>query len=55
MSLVLVAGAGLFMRTFTTLATLDPGFDRDPVLVVSLDAVDSNDRARARAPRCSIG
>jgi putative ABC transport system permease protein len=42
LSLVLVAGAGLFMRTFTTLATLDPGFDRDPVLVVSVDARDSS-------------
>jgi putative ABC transport system permease protein len=42
LSLVLVAGAGLFMRTFTTLATLDTGFDRDPVLVVAFDARSSN-------------
>jgi predicted permease len=38
LSLVLVFGAGLFMRTFSALATLDLGFDRDPVLLVSVDA-----------------
>jgi predicted permease len=37
LSLVLVVGAGLFMRTFASLATLDLGFDRDPVLVASID------------------
>ena len=37
LSLVLVFAAGLFMRTFSTLATLDLGFDRDPVLLVSVD------------------
>jgi predicted permease len=37
LSLVLVVAAGLFIRTFTTLATLDVGFDRDPVLLVRLD------------------
>jgi hypothetical protein len=31
LSLVLVVGGGLFMRTFVSLATLDLGFDRDPV------------------------
>jgi putative ABC transport system permease protein len=36
-SLVLVVAAGLFVRTFTTLAALDLGFDRDPVLLVRLD------------------
>jgi putative ABC transport system permease protein len=35
--LVLVVAAGLFIRTFTTLATLNAGFDRDPVLLVRLD------------------
>jgi predicted permease len=35
--LVLVVAAGLFIRTFTTLATLHVGFDRDPVLLVRLD------------------
>jgi putative ABC transport system permease protein len=37
LSLVLVVAAGLFIRTFTTLATLNVGFDRDPVLLVRLD------------------
>jgi predicted permease len=36
LSLVLVVAAGLFVRTFTTLATLNLGFDRDPVLLVRL-------------------
>jgi predicted permease len=35
--LVLVVAAGLLIRTFTTLATLNVGFDRDPVLLVRLD------------------
>jgi len=35
--LVLVVAAGLFIRTFTTLATLNVGFDRDRVLLVRLD------------------
>ena len=34
-SLVLVVAAGLFARTFTTLAGLDAGFDRDRVLLVT--------------------
>jgi putative ABC transport system permease protein len=37
-SLVLIVGAGLFVQTFRTLAHLDLGFDRDPVLLVNLDA-----------------
>ena len=37
LSLVLVVGGGLFMRTFASLATLDLGFDRDPVLIASID------------------
>jgi putative ABC transport system permease protein len=41
LSLVLVAGAAFFMRTFATLATLDIGFDRDPVLVVSIGTRDT--------------
>jgi putative ABC transport system permease protein len=49
LSLVLVAGAGLFMRTFTTLATLDTGFDRDPVLVVSVRTSDSGVERSDRA------
>ena len=38
LSLVLVVAAGLFMRTFATLAQLDLGFDRDAVLLVNVDA-----------------
>ena len=37
LSLVLVVGAGLFVRTFTKLTTVDLGFDRDPLLLVRLD------------------
>jgi predicted permease len=36
-TLVLVVAAGLFMRTFGKLATLDIGLDRDAVLVVDVD------------------
>jgi predicted permease len=38
LSLMLVVGAGLFLRTFGTLATLDLGLDRDAILVVDVDA-----------------
>ncbi len=37
LSLVLVVGAGLFMRTFATLEQLDLGFDRTPLLIVNAD------------------
>ncbi|HSK11155.1 MAG TPA: ABC transporter permease, partial [Vicinamibacterales bacterium] len=38
LSVVLVVAAGLFMRTFSSLASLDPGFDRGPVLIVGVNA-----------------
>lgn len=38
LSLILVFGAGLFLRTFSALANLDLGLDRDAVLIVSIDA-----------------
>ena len=41
LSLVLVVAAALFVRTFTSLAALDPGFDPDPVLLVRLDVPPS--------------
>jgi predicted permease len=37
LSLMLVAGAGLFIRTFSSLANLDLGFDRGRVLVASIN------------------
>jgi putative ABC transport system permease protein len=41
-SLVLVVTAGLFVRSFANLATLDAGFDRNNVLIVDLDMHDAN-------------
>ena len=37
LSLVLVVTAGLFVKTFASLATLDLGFDRDPLLIAQVD------------------
>ncbi len=37
LSLVLLIGAGLLIGTFRKLATLDPGFERDRVLLVNVD------------------
>ena len=42
LSFVLVAGAGLFVRTFTTLVTAPLGFDPERLLLVSVDAPRSN-------------
>jgi putative ABC transport system permease protein len=42
LTLVLVVAAGLFMRTFGKLATLDIGLDRDAVLVVDVDVTRSS-------------
>jgi putative ABC transport system permease protein len=38
LSLVLVVAAGLFVRTFASLATQDFGFDRDPILLVDVES-----------------
>jgi predicted permease len=38
LSLVLIVAAGLFVRTFSSLANLSLGFDREPVLVASVNA-----------------
>ncbi len=50
LSLVLVVGAGLFVRTFARLATIDLGFERDPLLIVNLElqrgGVMAEDRLR---------
>ena len=48
LTLVLVVAAGLFMRTFGKLATLDIGLDRDAVLVVDLNASRSAVKPEAR-------
>ena len=49
LSVVLVVGAGLFVRTFLSLQTRDVGFDRDAILLVNLDTqrsrVDDDSRA----------
>ena len=37
LSMVLLVGAGLFVRTFTSLANLNLGFDRQPILVASVN------------------
>jgi predicted permease len=37
LSLTLLVGAGLFLGTFRNLDRIDPGFDRDRVLLVTLD------------------
>jgi putative ABC transport system permease protein len=48
-SLVLVCGAALLVRSFASLATLDPGFDRRQVLVVNIDARQANYPPERRA------
>jgi putative ABC transport system permease protein len=40
-SVVLVVAAGLFVRTFAKLATMDVGFDRERTVIVSLNAQDA--------------
>ena len=48
LSLVLVIGAGLFVRTFASLSTLDLGFDPQPLLLVQVDAQRSTVSATGR-------
>jgi putative ABC transport system permease protein len=38
LSLVLIVGAGLFLRTFSTLSNVRLGFEPDPILIVSANA-----------------
>jgi putative ABC transport system permease protein len=42
LSLVLVLGASLFVRSFASLATLDPGFTRDRVMLVDVNIRRAN-------------
>jgi putative ABC transport system permease protein len=39
LSLILLVAAGLFMRTFSSLANVNLGFDRNPLLVVNVNAL----------------
>jgi predicted permease len=48
LTLVLVVAAGLFMRTFGKLATLDIGLDREAILVVNVNASRSGVKPEAR-------
>jgi predicted permease len=49
LSLVLVVAAGLFVRTFTTLATRDLGFNRESIMVAAIDAEQSKATREERA------
>ncbi len=49
LSFALVAGAGLFVRTFTTLVTTPLGFNPDKLLIVSVDARKSDPGRDAQA------
>jgi putative ABC transport system permease protein len=49
LSVVLVVAAGLFLRTFATLATRDVGFDRDPVLIATINTLPARLEPAARA------
>ena len=49
LSLVLIVGAGLFMRTFSTLSSVRLGFEPDPLLMVSANAKRSTVDPAARA------
>jgi putative ABC transport system permease protein len=55
LSLLLLVGAGLFVRTLENLRTLDPGFRADGVLLVQVDATRAGyDRAGLRRFNQSI-
>src|SRR5918992_1280131 len=48
LSLVLVVAAGLFVRTFASLATRDLGFERNPVLIASINTLPARLESGAR-------
>jgi predicted permease len=50
LSVVLVVAAGLFMRSFSTLANLHLGFDRDRVMVVNIGAQRASIAPTERLP-----
>ena len=49
LSLILVVAAGLFVRTFATMATMNLGFDRERTLILRLNAADAKVPPAARA------
>ncbi|MGB6821822.1 MAG: ABC transporter permease, partial [Candidatus Acidiferrales bacterium] len=49
LSLILLIGTGLFVRSFRNLITLDPGFARDHVLLVNTDIHNAHIDPAARA------
>ena len=50
LSLVLLVGTGLFVRTYRNLVTFNPGFDRSNVLLVSMDVHNAGIGPEARIP-----
>ncbi|HLW81072.1 MAG TPA: ABC transporter permease [Candidatus Acidoferrales bacterium] len=50
LSLILLIGTGLFIRTFANLMTLDAGFDRNNVLMVQTNIHNAGIAEPARAP-----
>jgi predicted permease len=50
LSLLLVVAAGLFVRTFARLATMPLGFDRDRVLIVTVDTTRTHIDPANRVP-----
>jgi putative ABC transport system permease protein len=48
LSLILLVAGGLFLRTFTSLARVQLGFDRDPILVATVNTLQSNLQAQDR-------
>ncbi len=49
LSLVVVITAGLFLRSFKNLVTLDTGFDRSNILIIETDFQSANGSADSRA------
>ena len=55
LSLLLVVGAGLFVRTFSSLAHVRLGFDADPILMVTFAPKRSTVDRRRSDPRSTSG
>ena len=50
LSVVLVVAAGLFVRTFSSLAAVHLGFERDRILIVNVSALRANVEPQQRIP-----